>query len=1062
MKKINLIFALLLSLMGVTQSFAAETADFENALPEGWESVGSMTYYERPKTGSYSIGNSSGSGFDTNRGNYIKTTMLEGDISLWLRSYKSGSTGYVALYKLSEDGSTVSDKLVAFSSSSTTFAEKTYTLSEPTRLAIVINYAHLDNMTYTPYVQAEGAAVALFSPENKKMADGDTYDFGLVKTETSKTFVIKNTGTEDVEISFHGEGGFDSYPTANTTIPVGESLNWVVTLPTDNLGQRTGKIGFILNGVDTSINLTGTVLDPNKMFEDFSAKALPSDWTSTGSWNFADGYAKTGNNTNLQLTTPVMVFEDGETFVFEAAGCSTWVSYGASYQGKVIVQTSTDGTNFSDLQTFSGMGLDEWQSCSVTIPAGTKYVRFVASYASIDNVYGGELDQTPRPKLEVEGIANGGSLSWGYSDVPAGSTKTITLKNDGTADLDVTIAATDDYTVDPASATIEAGSSVVVTIGTPAHDGSGVLTITPAEESGLSPYTISLSSYYKEPKPVMSIDKTSIAFGKVNEVKSETITVSNTGDADLVATITNDNTENFTVEPAESLTVAPGETGTITVTYNYAEGTWGTFNANVKVTPNYGTTYDAKTITVSATSKDPNVWDEDFESGVLDQDWIANGWTISTPGSYSGGNGTKMAGGNSKTASLTTPRLIATEGQTLTFELGGAGSSYPLTVEYSTDRDTWTEIASFTEDGTCTIEAPVTDPATFYLRFTGWVYIDNLNGFKLDKPAHDAVITDVNIPATGNQYVEYTASITLKELVGKDENVNIKFYLGENQVGETVESTIDPNGEETYEVTFTPEEAFEGEAHFVVTFVSDDDEVFATFNSDPVAVTIAAAPVLDETTGSLEGFENWASYPVVSMKYSLKAGWNTIILPFAWSDLSVFGEGAKVYAFSDYSDADGISFTAATSLNAQTPYVLYATEAKSEITFMGVTQFRNSTNAEDLQLSKSGATFQGTYAPVAAPDMEGKYGVVPSTGRIQKGSEKASMKGFRGYFTLPASAPANVVATFFEADGTVTAIKDIRVLDAENGDIFDLSGRKVTGKAKAGVYIQNGKKIVVK
>ena len=232
-----------------------------------------------------------------------------------------------------------------------------------------------------------------------------------------------------------------------------------------------------------------------------------------------------------------MVFENDEAFAFEAAGCSSWASYGAQYKGKVIVQTSTDGTNFSDLETFSGMDLDAWQSCNVTIPAGTKFVRFIGSYVSIDNIYGGKLDETPRPKLEVEGIANGGSLSWGYSDVPAGDTKTITLKNDGTADLNVTISATDDYTVDPENATVEAGGTVVVTIGTPAHDGNGVLTITPTEGSGLSPYTISLSSYYKEPKPVMSLDKTSIAFGRVNEVKSETVTVSNTGDADLVVAI---------------------------------------------------------------------------------------------------------------------------------------------------------------------------------------------------------------------------------------------------------------------------------------------------------------------------------------------------------------------------------------------------------------------------------------------------------------------------------------------------------------------------------------------
>ena len=49
------------------------------------------------------------------------------------------------------------------------------------------------------------------------------------------------------------------------------------------------------------------------------------------------------------------------------------------------------------------------------------------------------------------------------------------------------------------------------------------------------------------------------------------------------------------------------------------------------------------------------------------------------------------------------------------------------------------------------------------------------------------------------------------------------------------------------------------------------DEV--TFETDPVEVTIAAAPVLDGTTGSLDDFENWCRYDVIELKYSLKEGW---------------------------------------------------------------------------------------------------------------------------------------------------------------------------------------------
>lgn len=1067
MKKINLIFALLLSLMGVTQ-VKAEAGDYSvnfnnlTALPEGWEAVETTVGFSYG-AGTYEISSDyarSGKGlytYQTSYAGYIVTAPVTGDVSYYVRARATRKACGVKVYEY--DGSTFTEIAEAAhsytsSNTSTSWTQKTFKLTKGTRLAFQLNNAVIDDFVAEKYVQADGPALAVSGATNGAL------NYGMVNAGTKKSLILSNPGTESITVDITTTGGFST--DASKTIAAGGQVTLEIAAPD---ATATGAVTITPNpaveGVaPVTISLSAVIKDPNKFYED-NFSALPTDWTTTGSWYFSETNGAYTTSWYLssysRLITPLLVISEGETFVVEAKGYST---SNTSYQ-HLQMQYSADGETWTNFDAEPALDPSTWNTYTFTgVPAGTYFIAINASQADVRMFYGGVLDETPRPKLEVEGIANGGSLSWGYSDVSAGTTKTITLKNDGTADLDVTIAATDDYTVDPVSATIEAGGTVVVTIGTPAHDGNGVLTITPSEESGLSPYTINLTSYYKEPKPVMSIDKTSIAFGKVNEVKSETITVSNTGDADLVVTIANDNTENFSVEPADQLIVAPGEEGNITITYNFVEGTWGTFNANVKVTPNYGGTYDVKTIAVSATSKDPNVWDEDFESGVLDQDWIASGWSISTPGTYSGGNGTKMVGGNSKTATLITPRLIATEGQQLTFELGGSSSSYPLAVEYSTDRESWTEVASFTEDGTCSIDAPVTDPTTFYLRFTGWVYIDNLNGFKLDKPEHDAAITSVSIPATGNQYVEYTASVTVKELAGKDENVNVEFYLGEDMVGEA-SGTLDPNGTETFEVKFTPTAPFEGVASFTVTFVSDDDEVFASFETDPVEVTIAAAPVLDETTGSLDDFENWGSYDVIELKYSLKEGWNSVILPFAWSDLSVFGEGAKAYSFDGYTNG-AIDFKAVNELNGQTPYIIYAPAAKDKVVFLDVANFRTSTEAADLNVTHNGAVFQGTYAPIAAPGMQGKYGVVPSTGKIAKGGAGASLKGFRGYFELPTSAN-EVKANFFDEIGNLeTSIGAVELQNEINGNLYDLSGRKVEGKAKAGVYIQNGKKVVVK
>jgi hypothetical protein len=56
-----LLLTLLLAFAGGNVAWA-DNADFEEELPEGWEAVGTMNYYEdRAKTGNFSIGNSSNS-----------------------------------------------------------------------------------------------------------------------------------------------------------------------------------------------------------------------------------------------------------------------------------------------------------------------------------------------------------------------------------------------------------------------------------------------------------------------------------------------------------------------------------------------------------------------------------------------------------------------------------------------------------------------------------------------------------------------------------------------------------------------------------------------------------------------------------------------------------------------------------------------------------------------------------------------------------------------------------------------------------------------------------------
>ncbi len=1069
MKKTYLMFALLLSLMGVNGALAATvTDDFTSySATSSGQTLGDNWYVYPGEDGSYGRFGSDYTykkneydGADYNyvsgySSNYTKNVWLvlkkqvSGSVIFRSKMYRSSGTIYVTNKVTAVgDGTFTVDKTGAQSYSiSTTTSSNTYSAGDAATyvaFCIASDQLRLLDVTYTEFEKSDGPALKV---------SGDTdgaLNFGMVNPGATKTLTLSNPGTESITVNIATTGGFTANPTS-ATIAAGEQQTLTISAPE---ATATGKVTITptVSGVDAvTVTLSATVKDPNKVFETLATGSIPEDWTST-SWYFTTGYAYTSSwyeASNARLITPLLTVKEGEVFMIEAMG--TYSGYQTFF-----IEYSTDKTNWTKSATAITLGSD-WATYSVSdIPAGKYYIAIHASQARVRNFYGGEYDNTPTPKLAVEGIANGGSLSWGYADVPAGSTKTITLKNDGTADLDVTIAATDDYTVDPAAATVEAnGGTVAVTIGTPAHDGNGVLTITPAEGSGLSPYTINLTSYYKEPKPVMAIDKTAIAFGRVNEVKTETVTVSNSGDADLVATIANDNTENFTVS-TESLTVAPGETGTFTVTYNYAEGTWGTFTANIKVTPNYGSTYDVKTITASATSKDPNVWDEDFEEGIPSE-WTNSGWTISRKWNEDSSVNHAYSG-TSNSNTLVTPRLFATEGAVLEFEVIDAEANYPLTVEYSSDMQNWTEYGKITESGTATFTAPA--EGAYYLRFSGrYIYLDNFSGFKLDLLAADAAISASTLPATGNQFVAYNASVTV-ENKGTEAQVAVAklFVNGEEKASDEAELAVAASA--TIDLSFVPEEAItDGTATIEVTLKDVEDFAAKTVEA---TINIAAAPVIDETA---ENSFTTGILPVAVLNYTPKNGWNTIGVPFQLTNdilTTIFGEGWKAYELTGYSNNE-ISFSQTTNFVAGYPYIIYAEAAPQEASFkLENLNISSATEREDV---RGGLAFRSTFAPIAPGQLTEWWGVT-NQGRIQPAGSGASLKALRGYFYMNASAPDTNLSeariVYINLDGTVTAISSVKAQLKADGNTYDLSGRKLTGNLKQGVYIQNGKKIVIK
>lgn len=545
-----------------------------------------------------------------------------------------------------------------------------------------------------------------------------------------------------------------------------------------------------------------------------------------------------------------------------------------------------------------------------------------------------------------------------------------------------------------------------------------------------------------------------LAFGRVKEAKTQAYKITNSGTGTLTGSITTSDATQFTVSPT-TFSLAAGESTDFTVSLVFDEN-YGSKTATITVTPDYNTA-EAIVINATATTADPNVWDEDFESGSIPAYWVSDGWTVSQPYSYVGGNGTYMAGPNANDkGSLITPRLQATKDQQLSFYVYAESATYFLKAEYSNDdKATWTEIETYTDAGTKTFAAP--EDGFYYIRFTGYyTYLDNLSGFKLALKEHDATITAKNIPSSKTKYATYTATVTVKELVGKDEELTAKFFIGNTQYGDAVTKTVSANASETFTVSFEmPATAISGEAYFTVA------NEYISLTSDKVAVTINEPLTFDETATTLPEYStDYYDYnDVVVLNYTAKSGWNTISVPFQLDEealSAIFGEGWKAYVFSCYSENE-LKFETTTSFYAGYPYIVYVPVAATHedgVVFKTIKTPASSGKSDE----RSGAKFQGTFTPMAEGTLAGKYGVTPD-GKIRKGGANATMPGFRGYFELPADAPAPTLS-FTDENGETTYIRGIEAEQILKG-AYNLQGQPVDTPTK-GVYIINGKKVVIK
>lgn len=197
----------------------------------------------------------------------------------------------------------------------------------------------------------------------------------------------------------------------------------------------------------------------------------------------------------------------------------------------------------------------------------------------------------------------------------------------------------------------------------------------------------------------------------------------------------------------------------------------------------------------------------------------------------------------------------------------------------------------------------------------------------------------------------------------------------------------------------------------------------------------------------------------VILNRSFAQGWNTICLPFNVKPTEI-AEGAKAQEFSGV-NANALSFTEVTEMQANTPYLFFAPQA---IASGKVLENKDVVEGVAQSVTKEGYTFCGTYT---LTNMEGKYGVANVEGvqKIMRGAAGSSLAGTRAYFTTT-NTKANGMRINLGGNG-ITGINQINAENVQNAAaVYNLQGVKVsnhgTTNLPAGIYIMQGKKVIVK
>lgn len=320
---------------------------------------------------------------------------------------------------------------------------------------------------------------------------------------------------------------------------------------------------------------------------------------------------------------------------------------------------------------------------------------------------------------------------------------------------------------------------------------------------------------------------------------------------------------------------------------------------------------------------------------------------------------------------------------------------------------------------------------------------------------------------TGTEYtyrLYQNSSTTISTKVGKI--TKIEFIGNNNSTSSNSLKKLTSMTDNNYTCTDPNYGVWEGSAKEV------EFKAIAQVRAIQIIVTILIPKeyTLDET--KTNNVIKDCAYANVTLQRTLsKAHWNSFCVPFALDKDQVtqyFGEGTQLRTYEGRCENNIVYFATVDNIEAGKPYIMKPGNAVvKNPTFEGVSMVATGLDENgNPQAVGDASTVQmkGIYNHVTL--VQDKTNIYIGAGNkfyYPADAEACQMNGLRAYFIVPEGTDIKKLRA--NLDGATTSLGEIFDTEESNTPVYNLQGQCVGNSLstlKSGIYVQNGKKVVVK